>query len=51
MNHSISKLSSKHLSFYRFCYNKGEASTWLIGSIPDIVGQFKNIFLKMQLKF
>ena len=51
MNNPISKLSGKHLSLYRFCNNKSNTSTWLIGSISDIVGQFKNIFLKMQFKF
>jgi hypothetical protein len=51
MNHSISKLCSKHLSFYRFCHYKGNTSAGLIGAISDIVGQFKNIFFKMKFKF
>jgi hypothetical protein len=51
VNNPISKLSSKNLSFYRFCYNKSNTSTQLVGSISDIVGQFKNIFFKMKFKF
>ena len=41
MNYSVSKISGKDFSFYRFVYNKGDAAARTVASIFNFIFELK----------